>query len=205
MVGWHHWLNGHWVWVNSRSWWWTGRPGVLQSMASQSRTWLSNWTELNWTDIPWAGTRTLLYSHTILSELLLLCFCIIFLPWLVTVWICPLVLREGLEAEAFFLQIRNWGHKKDLYLGGSHRVSISFNKCCDSKVGIWATLLVSTAEVLWDIHGVNQRALGSRKCRPSQGLPCPLVVFRWHWATWLVRLKEGPGIIDTKTTIINYN
>ena len=24
-----------WVWVNSRSWWWTGRPGVLQSMRLQ--------------------------------------------------------------------------------------------------------------------------------------------------------------------------
>ena len=24
-----------WVWVNSRSWWWTGRPGVLQSVGSQ--------------------------------------------------------------------------------------------------------------------------------------------------------------------------
>ena len=24
-----------WVWVNSGSWWWTGRPGVLQSMGSQ--------------------------------------------------------------------------------------------------------------------------------------------------------------------------
>ena len=24
-----------WVWVNSRSWWWTGRPGVLQYMCSQ--------------------------------------------------------------------------------------------------------------------------------------------------------------------------
>ena len=24
-----------WVWVNSRSWWWTERPGVLQSMGSQ--------------------------------------------------------------------------------------------------------------------------------------------------------------------------
>ena len=24
-----------WVWVNSRSWWWTGRPGVLKSMGSQ--------------------------------------------------------------------------------------------------------------------------------------------------------------------------
>ena len=38
-----------WVWVNSRSWWWTWRPGILQSMGSQSRTWLSNWTELNCT------------------------------------------------------------------------------------------------------------------------------------------------------------
>ena len=35
MVGWHHWLNGHWVWVNFESWWWTGRPGVLQSVGSQ--------------------------------------------------------------------------------------------------------------------------------------------------------------------------
>ena len=34
MVGWHHWLKT-WVWVNSRSWWWTGRPGVLQFMGSQ--------------------------------------------------------------------------------------------------------------------------------------------------------------------------
>ena len=25
-----------WVWVNSGSWWWTGRPGVLQSTGSQS-------------------------------------------------------------------------------------------------------------------------------------------------------------------------
>ena len=24
-----------WVWVDSGSWWWTGRPGVLQSMRSQ--------------------------------------------------------------------------------------------------------------------------------------------------------------------------
>ena len=37
-----------WVWVNSGSWWWTGRPGVLWFTGSQSRTWLSNWSELNW-------------------------------------------------------------------------------------------------------------------------------------------------------------
>ena len=37
-----------WVWVNSGSWWWTGRPGVLWFMGSQrvGHDW-SNWTELN--------------------------------------------------------------------------------------------------------------------------------------------------------------
>ena len=35
-----------WVWVNSGSWWWIGRPGVLQSMRSQRVR--HNWvTELN--------------------------------------------------------------------------------------------------------------------------------------------------------------
>ena len=36
------------VWVNSGSWWWTGRPGMLRFMGSQSRTQLRDWTELNW-------------------------------------------------------------------------------------------------------------------------------------------------------------
>ena len=38
-----------WFWVNSRSWWWTGRPGMLQFMGSQRVGY--NWApELNWTD-----------------------------------------------------------------------------------------------------------------------------------------------------------
>ena len=37
-----------WVWVDSGSWWWTGRPGMLQFMGSQSVR--HGWaTELNWT------------------------------------------------------------------------------------------------------------------------------------------------------------
>ena len=51
------WLDGitnskwTWVWVNSRSWWQTGRPGVLQSMGLQGV--LHDWvTELTWTDDP---------------------------------------------------------------------------------------------------------------------------------------------------------
>ena len=50
--GWDGWMASltgwTWVWVSSGSWWWTGRPGVLWFMRLQSRTRLSNWTELNW-------------------------------------------------------------------------------------------------------------------------------------------------------------
>ena len=36
-----------WVWASSESWWWTGRPGIPQSMGSQrvQHDWV---TELNW-------------------------------------------------------------------------------------------------------------------------------------------------------------
>ena len=49
--GWDGWMASPtqwtWIWVNSRSWWWTGRPGMLQSMGSQRVR--HNWaTELNW-------------------------------------------------------------------------------------------------------------------------------------------------------------
>ena len=36
------------VWVNSGSWWWTGRPGVLQSKGLQRVRHDWDWTELNW-------------------------------------------------------------------------------------------------------------------------------------------------------------
>ena len=38
-----------WVSVNSKSWWWTGRPGMLWFMGSQ-RVWHDWATELNWTE-----------------------------------------------------------------------------------------------------------------------------------------------------------
>ena len=49
--GWDGWMASltrwAWVWVNSRSWWWTGRPGVLRFMGSQRVG--DDWdTELNW-------------------------------------------------------------------------------------------------------------------------------------------------------------
>ena len=49
--GWDGWMASltrwTWLWVDSRSWWWTGRPGVLRFMGSQrvGHDWA---TELNW-------------------------------------------------------------------------------------------------------------------------------------------------------------
>ena len=51
------------VWASSRSWWWTGKPGMLQSMALQRVR--HDWaTELNWTRSSWDPhyTSQTLYS-----------------------------------------------------------------------------------------------------------------------------------------------
>ena len=51
--GWDDWMASptHWTWVweSSRSWWWIGKPGVLQSMGSQ-RVGHDRATELSWTE-----------------------------------------------------------------------------------------------------------------------------------------------------------
>ena len=81
--GWDGWMASltrwTWVWVNASSWWWTGRPGVLQFMGSQrvGHDWA---TELNWTDgflcyakafkfdyIPFVYFRFYFYCHRILT------------------------------------------------------------------------------------------------------------------------------------------
>ena len=51
--GWDGWMASltRWmrIWVNSGSWWWTGRPGVLRFMGSQR---VDDWViELNWTEV----------------------------------------------------------------------------------------------------------------------------------------------------------
>ena len=52
--GWDGWMASltqwTWVWVNSRSWWWAGKPGVLQSMGSQ-RVRHDTTEQLSWTEL----------------------------------------------------------------------------------------------------------------------------------------------------------
>ena len=65
--GWDDWMASltrwTWVWVNSRSWWWTGRPGVLQLMVSQRvrHDWATElkWTELNDSSLARASHKTM--------------------------------------------------------------------------------------------------------------------------------------------------
>ena len=65
--GWDGWMASPtlwtWIWVNSRSWWWTGKPGMLQSLGLQSdRTEQLNWTEIKET-FGFQGFRLFLKNH----------------------------------------------------------------------------------------------------------------------------------------------
>ena len=90
--GWDGWMASltrwTWVWLNSGSWWWTGRPGVLQFMGLQKVG--HDWTtELNW--------RSVLYGSSVYSCYLLISSAsvrsILFLSFIVPIfsWNIPLV------------------------------------------------------------------------------------------------------------------
>ena len=76
--GWDGWMASltqwTWVWVNSKSWWWTGRPGVLRFMGSQrvGHDWA---TGLNWmyTYVPSREHKLQITSHKISQDLVINC------------------------------------------------------------------------------------------------------------------------------------
>ena len=77
--GWDGWMASlirwMWVWVNSRSWWWTGRHVVLQFMGSQrvGHDWVTelNWTETNLTLCRWASSMVLFKIRSTIMQLCL--------------------------------------------------------------------------------------------------------------------------------------
>ena len=76
-----------WVWANSKSWWWAGKPAVLQSKGLQRVG--QDWTELNWK-----------WIHGCLS--------------LDQQLFCPLELRGH---ESWSLAYKKWGTKRTPCLG----------------------------------------------------------------------------------------
>ena len=81
--GWDDWMASliqwTWVWGDSGSWWWTGRPGVLRFMGSQRVR--HNWaTELNWNKWWWILrveyyplTKKLHCSHSFIWQIFIEC------------------------------------------------------------------------------------------------------------------------------------
>ena len=68
--GWDRWMASPtqwpWFWASSRSWWWTGRPGVLQSTGTQRVR--HDWaTEMNWTELRQYACSSFLNSIYILN------------------------------------------------------------------------------------------------------------------------------------------
>ena len=66
--GWDGWMASltrwMWVWVDSGSWWWTGRPGVLWFMGLQrvGQDWA---TKLNWTELKHLLAGLKIYSFSL--------------------------------------------------------------------------------------------------------------------------------------------
>ena len=71
--GWDGWMASstpwRWLWVNSGRWWWTGRPGVLQSGGHRES---DTTQQLNWTELrvragprPWVREMTLAFAPSI--------------------------------------------------------------------------------------------------------------------------------------------
>ena len=88
---WHHWLSGHdfeQTQGDSEGW------GSLASCSPWGLKKL-DWVIEQQQHIPWGGTRPLHCGSAFVSQLFLPCLCIPSLPWLVTIWICPLELLEG--------------------------------------------------------------------------------------------------------------
>ena len=107
--GWDGWMASPtrwtWVWVNSGSWWWTGRPGVVRFMRLQRAR--HDWaTELNW----WNALLGLLPKSVHLSIFSLLLVLIgndswyhFFLPRLV-----PFIVTYILSMLVFISAVQLW-------------------------------------------------------------------------------------------------
>ena len=115
--GWDGWMASltwwTWVWANSGSWWWTGRPGVLQFMGSQRAR--HNWaTELNWTET-FSVCFKLVYILQFLSGEFCLCPLVSFLILLFKLYIFSLIFKVLLITEEGWVGLSQDNHRFDYF------------------------------------------------------------------------------------------
>ena len=106
--GWDGWMAlltwWAWVWVNSGSWWWTGRPGVLRFMGSQrvGHDWV---TELNWTKYSIACMYHIVFVHSSIDGLLGCFHVLAVVKCYSEYWAVCILLDYGL----FWIYAQEWG------------------------------------------------------------------------------------------------
>ena len=113
--------------------------------------------------VPWGGTRTLPQGCTIVSWLFLPCFCMPSLPWLATVWTCPLELREGHGGWSLFLTNKKWGTQKDFCAQEPHKVLLGFKTLSFSDK--WRPRVNKTKYKAVNLSGKNIQLYGGCECR----------------------------------------
>ena len=123
MVGWHHRLSGHgFVWVDSGSWWWTGRPGVLRFMGSWRIR--HDWaTELNYSSYIVIFFRYIENNHFMLYwyGLHILWYEIRNIPraWLINLSGCFSAFEQCHKS------LSQWHHDSDVHMCNNHPLTFS--------------------------------------------------------------------------------
>ena len=121
---------------------------------------------------PWGGTRTMPQGCTTVSWLLLPCLCIPSLPWLATVLICPLKLREGHEGWSLFPTNKKWGTWKGFCAQEPHSVLLGF-------------IVEFEREVHVNLH--YKMHIFLHTCGEASKV---LVLFCWHWLCFAFPLQK---------------
>ena len=109
--GWDGWMASRtrwtWIWVNSGSWWWTGRPGMMRFMGSQrvGHDWA---TELNWTEIIWEAKYYSMVAQWLKRLPAMQEICVRSVGWQPT----PVFLPGESHGERSLVGYSPWDHKE---------------------------------------------------------------------------------------------
>ena len=178
-----------WVWANSGSWWWTGRPGMLRFMGSQ-RVGHDRETELNWKPprVPVPNLLMLLYSSPVTSHPFPVPSVPIFLlPIALSTdyWLCPAWLKSSLTSHVCSSYWTGWLHLK-------HKITLSLKLY---SFGFWVNSFLELLESVVSSLSFHLFFFFNWLCHVACGIlvpwpgiePMPPAMEAWNLNHWTIR------------------